>query len=392
MTGGPGFDPYELLGVGLDADAIVIQLAYRARIREAHPDIAGPAGLERAKRLNVARDWLLDPDLRAQLRRPWESQHGPGTAPRGRAPRTSARAPRARRRPGTAAGAAHAAPGLDPFAVDFGPRTEELHAFFGAITTLTRDERARVNYSLGDARPVFFEGYRHYLGARLWARSRALRDAVALLWGAGVDEVAPFVFPLGRLEPTGLLVANAYAQWTLLMDFFQQELGDAVFRSEHVLDSFAVRCRGPWEASVRQPRYGPYQPHVAAFLRTASALPVDAAERLARSWRRDMGRDGLGAPADHIGPGVWLPAPANVPEVLRVSGFLAAVDASRIEPPEGLDGDLQDAFRYGLRLTAHVLALGLVTGPARDYLRPWRAAVGAARSPWARARGRFEGG
>ncbi len=67
MTDHPGFDPYEVLGISVDADEVVIQLAYRARIRQAHPDIAGPTGLEAAKRLNLARDWLLDPDLRARL-------------------------------------------------------------------------------------------------------------------------------------------------------------------------------------------------------------------------------------------------------------------------------------------------------------------------------------
>ena len=48
MTADPGFDPYLVLGVGVDADELVIQLAYRARIREVHPDLAGAAGLERA--------------------------------------------------------------------------------------------------------------------------------------------------------------------------------------------------------------------------------------------------------------------------------------------------------------------------------------------------------
>ncbi|CAN5489831.1 hypothetical protein BH24CHL9_BH24CHL9_05990 [soil metagenome] len=376
MTLGPGFDPYEVLGVGVDADAIVIQLAYKARIRETHPDIAGPAGLDQAKRLNVARDWLLDPNLRAQLLRPWDASSRPGARPaRGRPPRWSATA---RRRPGEVTG--DDSSGLDPFAFDFGPRTDELRAFFGAIRTLSRDERARVNYSLGEARPVLFEGYRGYLGWRLWARSRALRGAVSLLWQEGIDEEAPFVFPLGRIVPTGFLAANAYAQWILLGDFFTQELGDAVFRSEHVIDSFAVRCTGPWEASVRQARYGPYQPRVNAFFRTAAALSADSSERLARSWQRHLGRDGLGHPSEHIGPGVWLPAPPNVPEVLKVSGYLAAVDASRIEPPAGLDAQLHDAFRYGLRLTAHVLALGLVTASGPDYLLPWRDAVGPDRS------------
>ena len=248
MSDGPGFDPYAVLGVGVEADSIVIQLAYKARIRGAHPDIAGAAGLEHAKRLNVARDWLLDPDRRAQLprSRPTPARPGARRAPRGRPPRRGANA---RRRSATEA--AYDPRTLGPFSYDFGAHSGELRALLRAIGSLTRDERARVNYSLGDTRPNYFDGYRDYLGPELGSRSQALRDAVSMVWDAGDDEEAPFVSPLGRLIPSGSLVVNAYAQWLLLGDFFSRELGDAVFRSEHVIDSFALRCRGPWEASIR---------------------------------------------------------------------------------------------------------------------------------------------
>ncbi len=66
----PDFDPYELLGLDASADAATVDRAYKARIRHVHPDIAGIAGLDETKRLNIAREWLLDPDLRAQLPKP----------------------------------------------------------------------------------------------------------------------------------------------------------------------------------------------------------------------------------------------------------------------------------------------------------------------------------
>jgi curved DNA-binding protein CbpA len=370
MTDGPGFDPYAVLGVGVDADAIVIQFAYKARVRAVHPDIAGAAGLEQTKRLNAARDWLLDPNLRARLLQP-------PAAPR----------QRAHRRPETRA--AYDPLDFDPYRFDFGPHTDELRAFLRALGALSRDERARVNYSLGDGRPVDFDGYSDYFGPQLRSRSRALRDAVSLVWNTGVDEPAPFVFVLGRVLPSGFLVANAYAQWILLGDLFRQELRDAVFRSEHVVEAFAARCTGPWQGSVRQARYGPHDQHVKAFLESANTLSADSAERLARSWRRHMGRDELGGPSDHIGPGVWLPAPPTYPEVLKVSGYLAAVDASRIEPSAGLGNEHHGGFRYGLRLTAHVLALGLVNSSAGDYLQPWRDAIDTDRTAWSRLRSRM---
>ncbi len=391
MSDTPGFDPFEILGVGEDADAVLIQLAYRARIRQVHPDIAGAAGLEHTKRLNAARDWLLNPRLRAQLVRPPAPRRPGAAAARGSPPPSRGSPPpyeSAQTGQRASDDMAYDRWGLDPDTFDFGSHTAELRAFFGAIRALTRDERARVNYSLGDQRPVFFEAYRDYLGPQLWSRSRVLRDAVSLIWLSGVDEEAPYVFPLGHVLPSGFLVANASAQWVLLGDFLKQELEGGAARSEHLVESFAARCAGPWEASVQQARYGPHQGRVAAFLESANALTVDAAARLARSWRRHMGEDALGESSDHIGPGVWLPAPPNYPDVLKVSGYLAAVDASRIEPPAGLAPADHHAYRYGLRLTAHVLALGLVSGSGRDYLQPWRDATEPDRSLWRRLRAR----
>ena len=63
----PDFDLYTELGVTVDADADVIRAAYRDAVRRSHPDTA-PDGVSdaAAKRLNVARDWLLDPGRRAR--------------------------------------------------------------------------------------------------------------------------------------------------------------------------------------------------------------------------------------------------------------------------------------------------------------------------------------
>ncbi|MEX1295400.1 MAG: DnaJ domain-containing protein [Candidatus Limnocylindrales bacterium] len=349
----PGFDPYEVLGVGPDADEIVIQLAYKVRIREAHPDIAGSAGLEQTKRLNVARDWLLDPERRALLRAPRPVRSTP------EAEATPRRAPRAR----------HV--DLD----HLGRHTAEIHAFLHSIATLSPDERARVNYSLGDSPPPALELYREYLGPELWARSQALRDEVERVWERTVDEPSPNLPRLGRLLPTGLLVANLYAQWILLEEFFREALAGLMVRGVRVADSLAMRCTAPWLGSVGHPRYGPRQSEVMDFFLAAGDLPIDAAERLARSWRANMGRDGRGHRSEHIGPGVWLPSPPNVPEVYKISGYLAAVDASRIAPPPELDDWLRPAFHYGLRLTAYVSATGLLGEPGRDYVQPWRDAV-----------------
>ena len=355
MADTPGFDPYEVLGVGRDADEVVVQLAYRVRIREAHPDVAGPAGLEQTKRLNVARDWLLDPERRALLDGV-RSRTAP-SPPASRAPRSRAAA----RVPGTQ--------------VYVGRHAEEIRAFLHSVGRLVPDERARVNYSLGDAPAPDLELYREYLGPELWAQSLALRDEVERVWERGFDEPAPNVPGLGRLLPTGLLVANLYAQWILLEDFFREALSGLMVHGVRVVDSLAWRCTAPWIGSVGHRRYGPRQHEVMDFLLAAGDLPLDAAERLAHAWRAHLGRDGRGHRSEHIGPGVWLPSPPDLPDVLKISGYLAAVDASRIAPPPGLDERLRPAFHYGVRLTAYVSATGLVDEPGRDYVLPWREAV-----------------
>jgi hypothetical protein len=62
----PEFDLYATLGVARDASATEIASAHRALIRRRHPDVSvDPASSERAKKLNIARDWLTDPRRRA---------------------------------------------------------------------------------------------------------------------------------------------------------------------------------------------------------------------------------------------------------------------------------------------------------------------------------------
>ena len=73
----PQFDLYAELDVPPDADALVIERAWRDGVRSVHPDRAR-TGEERAAtvrtvRLNIAREWLMDPSKRARydtLRRP----------------------------------------------------------------------------------------------------------------------------------------------------------------------------------------------------------------------------------------------------------------------------------------------------------------------------------
>ena len=55
----PTDDLYARLGVPVDADRASIDRAWRALLKQHHPDIAGSVSLELAKLINVAHDWPL---------------------------------------------------------------------------------------------------------------------------------------------------------------------------------------------------------------------------------------------------------------------------------------------------------------------------------------------
>lgn len=60
----PRADYYEVLGIDVDATAIGIKRAHRARIRDQHPDRGGDPA--RAAQVNIARDVLIEPTTRSE--------------------------------------------------------------------------------------------------------------------------------------------------------------------------------------------------------------------------------------------------------------------------------------------------------------------------------------
>ncbi len=86
----PEFDLYAELDVAPDADSGAIERAWRAGVRSVHPDRARSgeerAATARTARLNIAREWLMDPSKRERydlLRRPGPSVVLPDVDPLG---------------------------------------------------------------------------------------------------------------------------------------------------------------------------------------------------------------------------------------------------------------------------------------------------------------------
>ena len=67
----PADDLYARLELPADASFEAIEVAWRALLKQHHPDVVGGGADadDRAKRINVAHDWLSDPDLRARYDR-----------------------------------------------------------------------------------------------------------------------------------------------------------------------------------------------------------------------------------------------------------------------------------------------------------------------------------
>src|SRR5689334_20266674 len=82
----PADDLYARLELPVDSAFEAIEIAWRALLKRHHPDVAGPAAVEVAKRINVAHDWLSDPVLRER----YDHDRHPrriGAGPRGSAGR-----------------------------------------------------------------------------------------------------------------------------------------------------------------------------------------------------------------------------------------------------------------------------------------------------------------
>ena len=129
--------PYEILGIGRDADKETIRKAYRRLAKESHPDLhpGDPAAEERFKRISAANTLLSDPETRARYDRGEIDGSGQERPRPGSSYREQAQGAQGRRyRAGAGAGAgAGARPGRDGGAGPGGWDEEDLGDIFGDL-------------------------------------------------------------------------------------------------------------------------------------------------------------------------------------------------------------------------------------------------------------------
>ncbi|HEU0244129.1 MAG TPA: J domain-containing protein [Candidatus Limnocylindrales bacterium] len=353
MAGGllPDDDLYARLEVAVDASPEAIEVAWRALLRRHHPDVAGshPAALERAKRINVAHDWLSDPGLRAR----YDAERlGLGPIARGGARRPGYR-PRVARHPWAhqpGSRATSARPSTRPDLVRGDP-AERLARFLARVERLTPDELDRL--AAAEPPPIaFLATVRRFLSPEAM---QAFADAEAeLVRRVPPDRWAEVGLREGLLGVAAELVL-APSLDDLLAEPFRGRARERLLRA--------------WEASLDQPRHGPNGAGVEAVRARVARL---TREELAAFLRGSQGIDGADRP--------WPESlDREEDEALRISALLAERDVAAAIAVAGLaPGTATRARRLAARL-GHVTALRHAFPPAvyAGLVAPFTAATSA---------------
>ena len=326
----PADDLYARLEIAVDASPEVIELAWRSLLRQHHPDVAGPDGLERSKRINVAHDWLGDPDLRAR----YDHERGVRRSVRdtgGRDPRHAARPARH----------VHPRP-VDP--------AETLARFLDRVAALEPDEIDRL--ACAEPAPIAF-------GATI-ARFLPPEEAAAL--DAMEEAINARLDPAAAARPGVRDAVESYGTELVLGPFLDELL------SEPFRERTGERLTRGWDAAVGQPRYGPNGDAVRALI--ARLAELDAVgrqgargDRQARRRRRAAGRRSVAA--GHIARG-RRGAPGLVDPGRR---------RCRGRDPARPDGRCHGrARRRSAARLAHLLVLRHAFAPSTfaSLTRPWR--------------------
>ena len=298
----------------VDASPEAIELAWRALLKQHHPDVAGDdaAALERAKRINVAHDWLSDPSLRARYdrerarcRRRSRRVRGPDRRP-ARAARPAPGPPQPAPRPARAPGARRS---TRPDLVRGDP-AERLARFLDRVARLTPDELDRL--AAAEPPPIaFLATVRRFLTPDATAAFAAAEAALAAR--VPPERWAEVGLREGLLGVAAELVLVARSSTTRSPSRSAGRARDRLLRA--------------WEASIDQPRYGPNGAEVLARARSGGL--DDPRPRSPRSSARPPGIAGDDRP--------WPPAlDRDEDEALRISALLAARDVAAALPVDGL--------------------------------------------------------
>ena len=356
----PDDDLYARLGLEPEASFEAVELAWRALLRRHHPDVAGDSAeaLEKAKRINVAHDWLADPELRARYDRevmglePLAAPADGAVSSRGRRMKATSR----RASPGGRRARARSRPSTRPNLATGEPEIR-LARFMDRLRTLSVDEYDRL--SAAEPPPIAFLATVRRLAT---AEGRTELDKVEA-------ELAGKV-PHERWAQPGVRESLLALAAELVLGPQLDETLDEPFRSR-----VRERLLRSWDASLEQPRFGPNAAEVAALVLRVGTFGEAVARAIvsgARAARVD--------PAD-------LPWPDSLDreedEAQRISAVLAARAVGDALPVLGLDEPTAATARRLAARQGHLVALRHAFPAARyaALVAPWVAATGGDAPP-----------
>jgi curved DNA-binding protein CbpA len=344
----PADDLYARLGVPPDASPEAIDLAWRGLLRKHHPDIAGPAALELAKRINVAHDWLSD----LSLRRRYDEER----SDRGRG----------RRDPPSAASTGAAPPAATRRRAPRPPTTEErVTAIIERAGRLTQDELDRL--ALAEPAPIAFLAT---------LRRFATVERAAMLEEAEHAAVAGLPASARRNPAVRDALSGRLAE-TVLGESLDELLGESGGQRAR------ERLTRGWDAAVGQPRYGPATQAVDELLWRLRELSTAEIRTLAATGS-----------AEALGDAPWpLATSPDEDEALRVSSELAGRDAAAAITADASQSAVAGARRAAARV-AHLLVLRHAFSPGAfdRHAGPWLGTLVPRAAAWTtRVRHRPEG-
>jgi hypothetical protein len=335
--------------VPVTASTEEIEAAWRAQQRQHHPDIVGntPESNKISQRINVARDWLTDPDLRAY----YDAERGIASAgpdtrrqppPPSRERRTQPPAG-TRREPPPPAPPRRPQPTFDPWSADYGPNQTAVLEFLHRIAALTADECERLSISS----PHSIAGLRRFLPPDLAAAFDRVEHAIDLL----------LTMPAGLPRGIARLALLAAGFEILAGDWLDREMEESGLR-EYTRAS-TLRA---WERATKEPRYGRRHAEVKAIVERLTRLTDTEAAFLLQAHKLEKMSH-----ADWrqvFGPLTWGSE--------GTSYTVACRDGESAVPTGLVAPDLEPKLRFVAARTAGLAALGDAASAKR-----WRYATDA---------------
>jgi hypothetical protein len=346
----PDDDLYARLELPTDATPEAIEVAWRALLRRHHPDVAGDDrdALERAKRINVAHDWLSDPELRAR----YDERRVEGLRTHGGVSTPTSRSARGRpvwSPPPTAWHTGGPVRRREDRILGGEPEGR-IDRFLERVRRLSDDEYDRM--SVTDRPPIAFVAT-----IRRFAPPAAAAELEELERNLGA------VVPPVRWSDLAIREAVLGVAAELVL---------GAFLDDHLTAAFRGRARErlvrAWEAALDQPRYGANTDAVIALRDRAARLTADEAARFVRAAATVRATE--------------RPWPAGLDpeedEGLHVSAMLADRDVAAAPSLAGVAAPTATRTRRLLGRLGHATALRHAHGPATyaAMLGPWRTAVG----------------